>query len=134
MGVGDVCGSVLDTNGITQIISERLDKFEASMADLLDILATDKINIISESTRKEMNLLQSNHRNAVEDLNNDIKLKEKEIKTIKGEMNSLRKNHRCAVTVTELNNNIQLKDREIKTMKGESDNLKGKNNRLMDDM
>ena len=70
---------------------ERLDRLEGSMADLFGVMSADKVNLVREATKKEVNMITTQHRAVVDKLRGEIKMKDGELSRLRGETTDLKR-------------------------------------------
>ena len=110
----DSVSEILDVKSVLV----RLDKLEESMADLFGVMAADKLNLVREATRKEIELITTKHRTAVDCLRGEMKVKDSELSRVRGEMKMLDSE------VRRLRGVMKIKDDELSRLKGETAELK----------
>ena len=54
------------------------------MADLFGVMSADKVNLVREATRKEINMITTQHRAVVDCLRGEIKMKDGELSRLRG--------------------------------------------------
>ncbi len=89
--VGTTTESGIESGGTIKSVLERLDKLEESMADLFGVMSADKINLVREATRKEINMITTQHRAVVDNLRGEIRMKDGELGRLRGETTELKK-------------------------------------------
>ena len=105
-----------------ELVIDRIDKLEMSMANLIGILSSDKINLVREATSNETELLKERHKAAINSLRQDIKRKDMEISKKNGELSELKKLVRKKED--ERKEELKMKDIDISKMNGEISDLK----------
>ena len=116
---------------LTFILS-RIDKLESSMVDLFGVLSADKVNLVRQSSNQEIEVLKEKHKLCINQLNNEIKMKDHELTKLKGEVAELRKLIRKKDDDTKL---VTLnKDKELSELRGNVSDLNRKCTNMEDNV